>query len=95
MTSNANCSKGDKSEHIGSAQIWKKVQAMAICSCLCKDQNLNVKTQQSKYSTSKKNQKSTISPVKFFTEDWTNIATENYHFISVNGYEEFIIFWLD
>lgn len=68
---------------------------MAICSRLCKDKKLNVKTQQSKYGISKKDPKSTISPMKFFTEDWTNIATETYQFISVNRYEDFIIFWLD
>lgn len=77
MTSNMNCSKGNKSQHLSSDQIWKKVQTMAMCSHICKDQKLNVKTQQSKYSTSKKDKKSNISPVKFFTEDQTNIATEN------------------
>lgn len=71
------------------------MQIMAICSRLCKDKKLNVKAQQSKYGMSKKDPKSTISPMKLFTEDWTNIAIENYHFISVNRYEDFIIFWLD
>lgn len=33
--------------------------------------------------------------MKFFTEEWTNIAAENYQFTSVNGYEDLIIFWLD
>lgn len=69
MTSNTNCSKGNKSQHISSAQVWKKVQTMVIRSRLCKDQKLNVKTQESKYRTSKKDKKSNISPVKFFTED--------------------------
>lgn len=40
--SNTNCSKGNKSKHISRAQIWKKVQTVAICSRLCKDQKLNV-----------------------------------------------------
>lgn len=95
MSINTNCSKGNKPKHISSAQIWKTVQAMAICSHLCKDQKLKMKTHQSKYSSSKKDQKSTLSPMKFFTEEWTNIAAENYQFTSVNGYEDLIIFWLD